>query len=148
MTWEAFMMRRSLIDLQDLIWAGRYSIKPHAARHAISEGFTEADIVATLEHGREIAVYPEDSRMLILGYICVSTIKIPLHVVVDYSLYRWLDVVTAFIPENPYRVISRERVAILVSKDREEAREHLIDPTKRSKHHRPRAARAWKGRHA
>ncbi len=142
------MARRSLFDLQDLIWAGRYSIKPHAARHAITEGFTEADIVATLERGREIAVYPEDSRMLVLGYICVSTIKIPLHVVLDYSLYRWLDVVTAFIPENPYRVISRERVAILVSKYQDDTTERFIDPTKRSKHHRPRAARAWKGRHA
>jgi hypothetical protein len=132
-------MRRRLEDLQDLIWGGRYSIKPHAARHARAEGFTEADIVETLLAGRELAVYPEDSRMLLLGYIHVSPqLRIPLHVVVDYSPYRWLDIVTAFIPDQPYRVISRERVAILVQHDRSE---RTINPRAQQPRQRPRAWR-------
>jgi hypothetical protein len=106
------MRPASLID--------RYAVKCHAARHARAEGFTETDMVHVLENGRELAVYPEDSRMLVLGYITFSPqLRIPLHVVVDYSGYRWLDIVTAYIPDQPYRVVSRERVAILVSEDRE-----------------------------
>jgi hypothetical protein len=134
------MRRSSLTDLQDLVWQGRYSIKSHAARHARAEGFTEADIVQTLEYGRELAVYPEDCRMLVLGYISVSPqLRIPLHVVVDYSPYRWVDVVTAYIPDQPYRVVSRERVAILVSDDRE----RMVRP--REQRNRPRGGWRMRG---
>jgi hypothetical protein len=133
------MKRHSLQDLQDLVWEGRYAIKPHAARHAISEGFTEVDIVAALQHGRELAIYPEDSRMLVLGYIRVGQLRIPLHVVVDYSPYRFLDVVTAFIPTDPYRVWSRERVAILVSPGQAQPRERTVRP--RGQTSKPRAWR-------
>jgi hypothetical protein len=130
------MRRASLIDLQELLWHGRYAVKSHAARHARSEGFTETDMVSVLENGRELAVYPEDSRMLVLGYISFSPqLHIPLHVVVDYSGYRWLDIVTAYIPDQPYRVVSRERVAILVSEDRE----RLIRP--KEQRSRPRGLR-------
>lgn len=132
------MRRDSLIDLQDLIWHGRYSVKAHAARHARAEGFTETDIVHVLENGRELAVYPEDSRMLILGYISFSRqLHIPLHVVIDYSPYRWLDIVTAYIPDQPYRVVSRERVAILVS----DKREHTIRPRQQQRS-RPRGMKS------
>lgn len=142
------MKRRTLEEFHPLLWDGRYTIKPHAVRHAIAEGFTETDIVRTLEHGRELAVYPEDSRMLVLGYISVSPqLKIPLHVVLDYSPHRWLDVVTAFIPENPYRVMSRERVAILLSRHGEATRERVVRPGPERKP-RPRAARSWRLRGA
>ena len=135
------MMRRTLDELRPLIWEGRYAVKSHAARHAIAEGFTEVDIVRTLETGRELAIYPEDGRMLVLGYITVGQLRIPLHVVVDYSGYRWLDVVTAFIPDNPYRVMSRERVAILVQNDRGTVRERQVGP-RRAPRSRPRAWRS------
>ena len=132
-------MRRTLEDLQDLIWGGRYSVKLHAAQHARAEGFTEADIVETLLNGRELAVYPQDQRMLLLGYINVSKhLKIPLHVVVDYSPYRWVDVVTAYIPDQPYRVVSRERVAILISNH--DRSERVINPRSQPRQ-RPRAWR-------
>ena len=133
-------MRRRLEDLQDLIWGGRYSVKLHAAQHARAEGFTEADIVETLLNGRELAVYPQDQRMLLLGYINVSKyLKIPLHVVVDYSPYRWVDVVTAYIPDQPYRVISRERVAILIS-NHDRYSDRVINPRAQPRQ-RPRAWR-------
>ncbi|HWG85777.1 MAG TPA: hypothetical protein VNT60_09875 [Deinococcales bacterium] len=139
------MKRCTLEDLRPLVWEGRYTVKSHATRHAIAEGFTERDIVATLEQGRELAVYPEDGRMLVLGYLTISPqLRIPLHVVVDYSPYKWLDVVTAFIPDDPYRVMSRERVAILVRHGRHEPREHTVRPNAPRKT-RPRVARAWRG---
>jgi hypothetical protein len=145
---RTFTSRRfSLEDLQPLVWDGRYAIKPHAVRHAIAEGFTEADIVATLERGREMAIYPEDARMLVLGYIAISPqLRIPLHVVVELTPNRWLDVVTAFIPDNPYRVISRERLAILLQYGPRQVRERVFDPRAKSKP-RNRAARAWRLRH-
>ena len=139
--------RFSIEDLQPLMWDGRYAIRPHAVRHAISEGFTEADIVETIERGREMAIYPEDSRMLILGYITISPqLRIPLHVVVEITPKRWLDVVTAFIPDNPYRVISRERLAILVQYGPRHTRERVFDPNAKPKT-RNRTARAWRLRH-
>ena len=135
------MKRRTLEELRPLVWEGRYAVKLHAARHAIAEGFTETDIIRAIEHGRELAIYPEDSRMLVLGYIHVSPqLRIPLHVVVDYSPYRWIDVVTAFIPENPYRVMSRDRVAVLLRHDRGEPRERTVRPKANA---RPKP-RAWR----
>ena len=142
-----YSRRPSLEQLQDLIWSGRYAIKAHAVRHAISEGFTERDIVTSLERGRELAVYPEDSRMLVLGYIHVSgTLRLPLHVVIEFSP-NFLDVVTAYIPDDPYRIVSRERVAILIEHGPRTTRERLHDPHAKPKA-RPRAARAWRARHA
>ena len=138
-----YSRRPSLENLQHLIWSGRYAVKAHAVRHAISEGFTEHDIVTTLERGRELAVYPEDARMLVLGYINVSAqLRLPLHVVIEFS-HNFVDVVTAYIPNDPYRVVSRERVAILIEHGPHSVRERLHDPRAKPKP-RPRAARAWK----
>ena len=125
------MRRLTLDDLKPHVWDGRYRILPHAARHAISEGFTERDIIHTLEYGRELAVYPEDERVLILGYIRVSTdIAIPLHVVVEVD-HGQVNVITAFIPQHPYRVISRQRLAIVLGGERDTPRERTMLPAPR-----------------
>ncbi len=128
------MKRITLKELQPLLWQGRYSLRPHAARHAIAEGFLETDIVEVLERGRELAVYLEDKRMLVLGYVRFSpSLQLPLHVVLDYSQWDWLDVVTAFIPDNPYRVVSRERVAILIEHGPRFNRERVVLPKRNSR---------------
>jgi hypothetical protein len=91
--------RRSLEELRPFVRDGRYRIGPHAARHALTEGFTERDVVMTLLHGRELARYLDDRRLLVLGWLPVSrTVRLPLHVVAEYGRPRWVDVVTAFIP--------------------------------------------------
>jgi hypothetical protein len=72
-------------------------------------------------YGRELVRYLEDERLLALGFIRASaTVKIPLHVVLEYSKPRWVDVVTAFVPKDAYRVVSRTRLAELLRYDREE----------------------------
>lgn len=121
--------RRSLGDLLPLVKQGRYRIGPHAAKHATCEGFTETDIVQTMLHGRELMRYLEDERLLVLGYLPVSaSVRIPLHVVVEYRAHRWVDVVTAFIPDDPHRVPSRARIAEAVRYDRHEPRAKVVGP--------------------
>ncbi len=112
---------RTLTDLQPLVQAGNYRVCSHAARHAACEGFTEKDIVAALLYGRELLRYVQDERLLVLGFIQPSpTVRIPLHVVAEYAKPRWVDVVTAFIPAEAHRVVSRARLAELLRYDRED----------------------------
>ena len=119
------LRRRDLSDLRPLVRQGQYRIASHAVRHAACEGFTEQDIVATMLHGRELMRYPLDERLLVLGWVPVSAaVKIPLHVVVEYRKPRWVDVVTAFIPEDPHRVVSRARLAEALRHDR-----HVVEST-------------------
>ncbi len=114
--------RRSLDELRPFVRDGRYRIGPHAVRHALSEGFTERDVVMTLLHGRELARYLDDRRLLVLGWLPVSPqVRLPLHVVAEYGRPRWVDVVTAFIPADPHRVVSRRRLAELVRPDAADA---------------------------
>ncbi|MEM7734343.1 MAG: DUF4258 domain-containing protein [Deinococcota bacterium] len=112
---------RALDDLRPYVRKGWYRIAPHANKHAICEGFTERDMVAAVLYGRELIRYLEDERLLALGFIRPSaSVKIPLHVVLEYSKPRWVDVVTAFVPKDAYRVVSRTRLAELLRYDREE----------------------------
>lgn len=104
--------RRELVDLRPLVREGRYRVCRHASRHAAAEGFTERDIVATVLHGRELVRYLEDERLLVLGWLPVSAeVKLPLHVVLEFSKPRFVEVITAFIPTDPHRAISRSRLA-------------------------------------
>ena len=112
---------RTLQDLKPHMREGRYRIGPHATKHAACEGFTERDIVATVLYGRELLRYSQDERLLVLGWISPSpTVKIPLHVVLEYAKPRWVDVVTAFIPNEAHRVVSRARLAEMLRYDRED----------------------------
>lgn len=112
---------RTLADLRPLVREGRYRIARHAVRHAACEGFTESDMVAAILYGRELLRYVEDERLLVQGTIRPSpSVTIPLHVVLEYARPRWVDVVTAFIPEQPHKLISRARLAHLLRYDRHE----------------------------
>ena len=121
--------RRTLHDLRPLVRAGAYRLGPHALRHAATEGFTELDVVATVLHGRELARYLQDQRLLVLGWVPVSpNVRLPLHVVLDYGKQRWVDVVTAFIPSEPHRAVSRTRLAELLRHDGDQTRVKRVGP--------------------
>lgn len=118
---------RTLEELRPHIKAGRYRIGAHATKHAHCEGFTEHDIVTALLYGKELLRYCQDARLLALGYICPSpTVQIPLHVVVEYAKPRWVDIVTAFIPQEAHRVVSRTRLAEMLRHDQHEVRSRLV----------------------
>lgn len=120
---------RTLQDLRPLVREGHYRLGPHAARHALCEGFTEQDMVACLLYGRELLRYTEDHRLLVLGYIHPSpAVKIPLHVIADYTRHRWVDIVTAFIPQEAHHITSRARLAEILRYDRHEPREEKVGP--------------------
>ena len=109
--------------------AGQYRLGPHARRHAAAEGFTEHDVVATVLHGRELARYLQDERLLVMGWVPVSrSVRIALHVVLEYRTARWVDVVTAFIPADPHRAVSRSRLAELLRHDLHEPRVTRVAP--------------------
>jgi hypothetical protein len=121
--------RRTLAELRPLVRDGHYRIGPHAARHAACEGFTERDVVDAVLFGRELVRYWRDERLLVLGYVVVSSsVKIPLHVVLEHRRARWVDVVTAFIPDEPHRPVSRRRLAEILSYDRDEPRVRRVGP--------------------
>ena len=121
--------RRTLDDLRPLVRDGRYRIARHAVRHAAAEGFTEHDMVATLLHGRELVRYLEDERLLVLGWLPVSgSVKLPLHVVVEFRVSRLVEVITAFIPHDPHRALSRTRLAEVLRWDGHEPRAVLDGP--------------------
>ncbi len=109
---------RRLEDLLPLVREGRYRLGPHVAKHMLQEGFSEWDLVRALEWGRELAIYPEDGRMLVLGYMVFPPrLRLPLHIVLDYTPPKRVDIVTAFIPKEPHRVYSRTRLAALLRFD-------------------------------
>ena len=120
---------RRLEELLTHLKEGRYRIGPHVAKHMIQEGFTELDVIQATQWGRELAVYPEDQRMLVLGYMAFPPrLRLPLHVVLEYAQPRWVDIVTAFIPREPHRVYSRARVAALVCFDGEVEKVRWVRP--------------------
>lgn len=109
---------RTLEELRPHVRDGRYRLGSHATRHALSEGFTEIDVVMTLLYGRELARYVDDQRLLILGWLPAGReVRLPLHVVAEYTRPLWVDVVTAFIPKDPHRVMSRRRLALILRPD-------------------------------
>ena len=123
------LRKRTLSDLQPLVRDGRYRIGPHASKHATCEGFTEQDILAAVYYGRELMRYVQDERLLVLGFIRPSPeVHIPLHVVLEYSTPRWVDVVTAFIPMEPHRVVSRTRLAEALRYDRHVPASRWVGP--------------------
>lgn len=109
---------RTLEELRPLFRDGRYRLGPHVLKHAACEGFAEKDVVAAALFGHELVRYTEDERLLVLGYIHPSPqVRIPLHVVLEYARPRWVDVITAFIPEKPHHAVSRRRLAELLRYD-------------------------------
>lgn len=123
------LRKRTLDDLRPLVRNGRYRICPHANKHATCEGFTEQDIVATVLYGRELMRYVQDERLLVLGFISPSPgVRIPLHVVLEYRTARWVDIVTAFIPLEPHRVVSRTRLAEALRHDRHVPASRWVGP--------------------
>jgi len=118
---------RTLKELQPLIKVGKYRLGTHAKKHARAEGFSEKDIVYALLHGKELLRYQEDERLLVLGYMHISPeVTIPLHVIVEYATPRRVDIVTAFIPKDPNRVISRTRLAELLRYDKHKVESSMV----------------------
>ena len=83
------------------IQAGKYLVKSHAIRHALKEGFQRNHIVEALCTGKIIELYPNEKRALICGRTTLSsTLPIYLHVVCEYADPVYVEIVTAYIPDE------------------------------------------------
>ena len=121
-------LRRAHARLREAVYEGRYRVCAHVVNHARAEGFLEQDVIQVLASGRVKAVYPEDHRWLVAGYFEVLGIVLPLHVVVEFTPEKTLDVVTAFVPKHPHQIISRARLAVMLRYDDEKVRHRLSTP--------------------
>jgi len=88
--------------LRDLVTHGRYSLGPHALRHAQEDGFEKEHCLGVILDGRVLEDYPAERRCLVLGrYYVTLNARVPLHVVCDYSKPNELCIVTAYLPKAP-----------------------------------------------
>lgn len=98
------------------VHTGCYLVKSHAIQHAVKEGFERRHIVEALLSGVIIEAYPDDMRVLVCGKTTLSKRStVYLHVVCEYADPVYVEVVTAYIPDEalwerpPLRRRSRKR---------------------------------------
>lgn len=97
--------------IRTLVNASYYRVKIHAVRHMIEEGFSEEDVICVLlGNGKIIELYEEDKRCLIYGqFMLKEKVRLPLHVICDYSNNKIIDIVTAYIPQKPWWITPTQR---------------------------------------
>ncbi len=97
--------------IKTLVAANRYRVRIHAVRHMIEEGFDEESLLASLGgKSRILENYAAEMRCLVLGhFISVEDIRMPLHIVCDYSDRGCVDLVTAYVPQKPWWVTPSRR---------------------------------------
>ena len=87
--------------IRDRVRVGNYLIKSHAVQHALKEGFERRHMVEAVLKGTIIEEYPDDQRMLICGKSSfLQNVDIYLHVVCEYADPVYVEVVTAYIPDE------------------------------------------------
>ncbi len=102
--------------IRERIRAGTYLIKSHAVQHALKEGFERKHMVEAILDGTLLEEYPEAQRMLICGKTSLSqSVDIYLHVVCEYADPIYIELVSAYIPDElewekpPFRRRKREK---------------------------------------
>ncbi|MCC6545476.1 MAG: DUF4258 domain-containing protein [Nitrospirae bacterium] len=100
-----------LESITERVKAGKYRLRIHAVRHMIEEGFSEGNIIQSIIGGGDIIEnYTDDHRCLIFGNFHFSETTIsPLHVICDYSMSDFVDIVTAYIPQKPWWISPTKR---------------------------------------
>ena len=100
-----------LENIKKLVQARKYRIRLHAVRHMIEEGFDERDLLEALGgKSRILERYSNEMRCLILGYFTLTErLRIPLHVVCDYSNPTLVDIITAYVPQKPWWITPAKR---------------------------------------
>jgi hypothetical protein len=81
----------------------------------IEEGFSESDLLEAIRvRSRILENYPDESRCLVLGYFQISeNVSSPLHIVFDYSNDNLVDIITAYLPQNPWWLSPAKRGKVI-----------------------------------
>jgi hypothetical protein len=87
--------------IRERIRKDTYLIKSHAVIHALKEGFERKHIVEAVLEGSIIEEYTNEQRVLICGKATLSQHTIIyLHVVCEYADAVYVEIVTAYIPDE------------------------------------------------
>ncbi len=93
-----------LETISRLINARQYRVRLHAVRHMIEEGFSEENLLEAITgQSRILEHYPDEARCLIYGSFSLGAkVRSPLHIICDYAHEATVDIVTAYIPQQPW----------------------------------------------
>ena len=87
--------------IRERVRQGNYLAKSHAIQHALKEGFERKHMVETVLDGAVVEEYPEAQRVLLCGKTRLSqSVDIYLHVVCEYADPIYVELVTAYIPDE------------------------------------------------
>jgi len=79
------------------IQRGNFFVTDHALTEGFKDGISVADMIAAIQTGRIIERYSARHRCLVFGH---NADRLPIHVVVDFSGGRAIDIVTTYIPQR------------------------------------------------
>ena len=87
--------------IRERVRNGKYLLKGHVIRHALKEEFDRSNVEQAILDGRIIDSYPEEQRALICGKTTLpGNVDVYLHVICEYADPVWLEIVTAYIPDE------------------------------------------------
>lgn len=84
---------------------GNFFVTDHALTEGFKDGISVADMLHVIQTGKIIERYPDRKRCLVYGHANA----VPVHVVVDFSANRSVDIVTTYIPQRDQWIRSQVR---------------------------------------
>lgn len=93
-----------LAQIRRLLNARQYRVRIHAVRHMVEEGFSEENMLEAINgKSRILEHYSDEARCLVYGTFSLgANVQSPLHVICDYSHEEIVDIITAYIPQQPW----------------------------------------------
>lgn len=85
---------------------GNFFVTDHALTEGFKDGISVADMLHVIRTGKIIERYPDRRRCLIYGR---NADALPVHVVVDFSARRSVDIVTTYVPQRDQWIRSQIR---------------------------------------
>lgn len=85
---------------------GNFFVTDHALTEGFKDGISVANMLHVIQTGKIIEQYPDRRRCLVYGR---NADEIPVHVVVDFSAGRSVDIVTTYIPQRDQWIKSQIR---------------------------------------
>ena len=100
---KRIMQQKRIEEIRNRFRAGDFAISDHAIIEARKDGIEPATI-KKLEwvaiHGKIIEEYPDRDRILV--YAELPDVRLPVHLVIDFSVLEEPVIVTAYVPDNRY----------------------------------------------